>query len=598
MDSKEDYLDSLLNSVMQEPDPEGQSNEEKDTDNGSDVTELLDSMPEDKELSEINDLLKQSDEGSKGSLADDMLALLEQADAKGRENDIDQSVPETQKGNQNEPFDFFAADDAALPENESAQKEPSGEVPEERDEWTQLLEPAQSKAEEKEQKKQEKQQAKEKQKEEKKRAKEEKARIKAEKAQEKANAKAEKKKASKNTNADMTEPDMDITMEPEAAAEGDAGQKTKEKKNGFFAKIFGGLLEEVPEKEETEIDISDENRAILEEVDQEEINPKKGKKKKDKKGKQGKKGAKAQDDEEADDDVKNDKKSQKAAKKKEKQARKAKKAEEKEFLKEPMTKLPKKKVISIFAISLTLLAIIVIVSLFVPAYMDRKEARKAYYNGDYESVYQLLSGEKLGKSDAILYERSVLVLYFDNKLEAYQLYKSLGEEKEALNELLTAVAFYQKNTERASECGAWDEIQPGYQKILTQLAEQYQISEAEASEIAQMEALDYNKALYRILYGTDFTIPEMVQDQEPGTSGQDAAIGEQPAGTQDNHDAVPTPVLSDVLPEEDQMILQQENGMTDNGTPTAPAQEPTPEATDDGQLLYSGTVENGQVILR
>lgn len=593
MDSKEDYLDSLLNSVMQEPEPEEQSNGEKDADNGSDVTELLDSMPEDKELSEINDLLKQSDEGSKGSLADDMLALLEQADAKGRENDTDQSVPETQKDKQDEPFDFFAADDTALSEDEAPQKEPSGEEPEERDEWTQLLEPAQSKAEAKEQKKQEKQQAKEKQKEEKKRAKEEKARLKSEKAQEKANAKAGKKKAPELANTDMTDPETDIAMEPETAAENATEQKNKEKKNGFFAKIFGGLLEEVPEKEEQEIDISDENRAILEEVDQEGINPKKGKKKKDKKGK---KGAKAQDDEETEGGAKNDKKSQKAAKKKEKQEKKARKAEEKEFLKEPLTKLPKKKVISIFAICLTLMAIIVIVSLFVPAYLDRKEARKAYYSGDYESVYQLLSGEKLGKSDAILYERSVMVLYFDNKLEAYQLYKSLGEEKEALNELLTAVAFYQKNTERASECGAWDEIQPGYQKILEQLEEQYQVSEAEASEIVQMEALDYNKALYRILYGTDFTIPEMVQDQDPEVSGQDAATGEQPDGMQNDNAEVPTPAFNDVLPEENQ-ILQQENEMTDPDMPTT-TQEPTPEATDDGQLLYSGTVENGQVILQ
>lgn len=583
MSSKEDYLDNLLNSVMEESEPERKSGE-TEADNGKDVTELLDSMPEDKDLSEINDLLKQSDEGSKASLADDMLALLEQADAKGRENDTEQSGYGAQQDEkQDEPYDFFAADDSAEEKqehpDETADDGNAGQNEninadaitdtDDSAEWAQLLEPAQSKEEEKAQKKLERQQEKEKKKEEKKKAKEEKARIKAEKAQE-----------------NMA----------------DAGEREKkEKKNGFFARLFGGLLEEIPEKEEQEIDISDENRAIMEEVEKEEINPKKGKKKK------GKKGAKDQSDEDGEESTKDDKKSKKAAKKKEKQEKKAKKAEEKEFLQEPPTKLPRKKVISIFAFCLTLLAMIIIGSLFIPSYLDRKEARKAYYNGDYESVYRLLSGENLSKSDAILYERSVLVLYFDNKLEAYQLYQSLGEEKEALNELLTAVAFYQKNTERANEYGALTEMQPGYEKILNLLQDSFQVSETEAVEIAQMEPLDYNKALYRILYGTEFTIPEMTQEQE--TSDRTSSDSGQ---TDESQNGLPAPEIEDPLPEENEM-LQPDSNMTDDNISTPPAQavaepgaesgteptaEPDTEPADDGQLLYSGTVEDGQVIFQ
>lgn len=614
MSSKEDYLDNLLNSVMEESEPERKSGE-TDADNGKDVTELLDSMPEDKDLSEINDLLKQSDEGSKASLADDMLALLEQADAKGRENDTEQSGYGAQQDEkQDEPYDFFAADDSAEEKqehpDETADDGNAGQNEninadaitdtDDSAEWAQLLEPAQSKEEEKAQKKLERQQEKEKKKEEKKKAKEEKARIKAEKAQEKAKAKAQKNPLPETEDPEFAEADTDLIADEENMA--DAGEREKkEKKNGFFARLFGGLLEEIPEKEEQEIDISDENRAIMEEVEKEEINPKKGKKKK------GKKGAKDQSDEDGEESTKDDKKSKKAAKKKEKQEKKAKKAEEKEFLQEPPTKLPRKKVISIFAFCLTLLAMIIIGSLFIPSYLDRKEARKAYYNGDYESVYRLLSGENLSKSDAILYERSVLVLYFDNKLEAYQLYQSLGEEKEALNELLTAVAFYQKNTERANEYGALAEMQPGYEKILNLLQDSFQVSETEAVEIAQMEPLDYNKALYRILYGTEFTIPEMTQEQE--TSDRTSSDSGQ---TDESQNGLPAPEIEDPLPEENEM-LQPDSNMTDDNISTPPAQavaepgaesgteptaEPDTEPADDGQLLYSGTVEDGQVIFQ
>lgn len=607
MSSKEDYLDNLLNSVMEESEQEGKSRE-TEADNGKDVTELLDSMPEDKDLSEINDLLKQSDEGSKASLADDMLALLEQADAKGRENDTEQSgygVQQAEK--QDEPYDFFAADDAAeekqeytdeaaddgnTDQNENTNADEIADT-DDSAEWAQLLEPAQSKEEEKAQKKLEKQQEKEKKKEEKKKAREEKARIKAEKAQGKAKAKAQKNPSPETENPEFNEADTALVSDEGKMT--DVGKnEVKEKKNGFFARFFGSLLEEVPEKEEQEIDISDENRVIMEEVDKEEINPKKGKKKK------GKKGAKDQPDDDSEESTKDDKK---AAKKKEKQEKKAKKAEEKEFLQEPPVKLPRKKVISIFAVCLTLLAMIVIGSLFIPSYLDRKEARKAYYNGDYESVYQLLSSEKLSKSDAILYERSVLILYFDNKLEAYQLYMSLGEEKEALNELLTAVAFYQENTERANECGALTEMQPGYEKILNLLQNSFQVSETEAVEIAQMEPLDYNKALYRILYGTEFTIPEMTQEQET-SDGTFSGIGQ----TDESQNVLPAPEMEDPLPEENEM-LQSESNITDDNMSTPPVQEgtepgtesstePGTEPVDDGQLLYSGTVEDGQVIFQ
>lgn len=618
MSSKEDYLDSLLNSVMQDSD----QNEKIET--GEDVTALLDTMSDDGELAEINDLLKQSEQSSNTSLADDMLALLEQADAKDRENESEEAKKTDDAEQENSPFDFFANEnseeenagetdtadeqpltDKTYPVNEmsSANEQDAaiGTVMDESDMesgagWEELLEPAESKAEQKARKKREKQEEQARKKEEKAKAREEKAKSKGEKS------KAKKEKVSQNQEEEHSGIEG-VNVETETA------ETEKPKKSGFFARLFGGLLEEVPEQEELqEIDLSDENKAILEEVGKEEIAPKKDKKKGKKDKKKGKKSANDQSSEESEEGGQNDKKIKKEAKKKEKKEKKEKKAEEAEFLQEPTKKLPRKKVISIFVICLTFMAIIVITSLIVPSYLDKKEARKAYYNGDYEEVYHLLSGEKLSGSDTILYERSVLVLYLDNKLDAYHLHMTMGEEKEALNELFTAVAFYQKNLEHATECGALEEMQPLYGEILKLLQDSYQVSEERAVEIAQMESLDYNKALYQILYGTEFTIPEM----QPEISGNgDSSDIQTPDQVQT--EAAQETVPEDVLPEEEELLQQGGSVMIDQDqqavsqdAETIPQEGQTmsqdaqtgEEAVEDENLLYSGTVQNGQAIVQ
>ncbi|MGN1158802.1 MAG: hypothetical protein ACI4SE_01265 [Lachnospiraceae bacterium] len=611
MSSKEDYLDSLLNSVMQDSD----QNEKLET--GEDVTALLDTMSDDGELAEINDLLKQSEQSSSTSLADDMLALLEQADAKDRENESEEAKKTDAAEQENSPFDFFADEnpeeenngetdtadeqphaDRTYPVNEmtSANEQDAaiGTVMDGSDMnnsagWEELLEPAESKAEQKARKKREKQEEQARRKEEKAKSKEEKSKAKKEKASQK----------QEEENSDIESMD----------AETETAETEKPKKSGFFARLFGGLLEEVPEQEELqEIDLSDENKAILEEVGKEEIVPKKDKKKGKKDKKKGKKSENEQSSEESEEGGQDDKKSKKEAKKKEKKEKKAKKAEEAEFLREPTKKLPRKKVISIFAICLTFMAIIVITSLIVPSYLDKKEARKAYYNGDYEEVYHLFSGEKLSGSDAILYERSILVLYLDNKLDAYHLHMTMGEEKEALNELFTAVAFYQKNLEHATECGAIEEMQPRYGEILKLLQDSYQVSEERAVEIAQMESLDYNKALYQILYGTEFTIPEM--QPEVSVNGDPADIR---TSDQMQAEEVQETVPEDVLPEEEELLQQDSSVMIDQDQQTVSQDAETipqegqtmsqdaqtgEEAAEDENLLYSGTVQNGQAIVQ
>lgn len=401
-------------------------------------------------------------------------------------------------------------------------------------------------------------------------------------------------------------------------------KEDKSKKKGLISRIISSLFEEVPEEEaETdEIAISDENRSILEEIGKEEIGNKKKQKKGKNKGKN--KNKKVEETAEGDqEDSENTKKKNKKAKtaKKEKKP-KEKSGEKKETDKTAGKKLPKKQVILIFAICLTLMGIVIICSMILPSYWDRKNARKAYYQGDYETVYMLLENENLNESDQMLYERSVMILILENKLDAYNLNMSLAQEKEAVNELFSAVAFYQKNLEYAQGIGALEEMQGTYEEILSLLETNLGISENRAVEIALMDSLDYNRELYYLLNGSEFTIPEMEQLQP---------AREQEVNSSDSRE--------DMLPEEEEIpqpedtvspeisVDQGENadfgeningdGNTDeypdftneDGNSDAFMNDGGQENTDNieeenalgetnEELLYSGTVENGSVVVQ
>ena len=318
-----------------------------------------------------------------------------------------------------------------------------------------------------------------------------------------------------------------------------------QKEPGFFAKMFNALFEEADEDEDTqpqEMEVSDENREIMEMMANEKIENKKPGSKKAKKGKKSKAGAKqegeGEDDEEAPVD---EKKAKKEKKKKEKKAQKEKAKQEKEQEEKavPTKKLPKGKVFSIFAFCLTLLAVIVILCIVIPQQRDLKTARDAYYNRDYLTVYQNMDGKDLNDSDYILYMRSKMILNMQGKLDNYLVYMGMDKEMAALNELMFAVDYYQSNRSVAESYGALDEMNTVYAQVLSVLSQQYHLSETEAIEIFALDDLSYNERLYYLVHGTAFVAPDIPQTgllNSTGTTG----------GGNDS--------MNDMLPEENEMF--------------------------------------------
>ena len=276
-----------------------------------------------------------------------------------------------------------------------------------------------------------------------------------------------------------------------------------EKKSGFFARLWHFLTEEA---EEIEDEVSKgaenatgENAEIIKELDNEDANKKKKKDKKKKSKKAGKavpaEGAEEEEGENA---------GGAPAKKKKKKEKKEKKEKEKR-LPEPKV-LTRRATIVLVAFCATLIAAITFLSSFLPEYADKTEARRAFYTGDYETVYEQLNNKKLGSSDEIMYQRATEILSLQHKLDSYHNRMALGEDMEALDALFQGVNLYIELA-GSDTSGARNELTVIYQQICTILQDDYGVSPEEAVEINGYDNETYTRKLDSLLHGTEFYLP-------------------------------------------------------------------------------------------
>lgn len=305
----------------------------------------------------------------------------------------------------------------------------------------------------------------------------------------------------------------------------------KEKKKGFWHRLMEELTreEEEPENQES----VDENEEILKELEaedqiKEKKKNKKEKKKKDKKGKKSKNASADEENEDASGEAEGKKKKKKP------------KREKKEKAKGPKEKSPKilskKMLFSMIAFCATIIAAIVLLSIFLPDYADKKNARTAFYTGDYSKVYELLYDKNLNQSDQLIFERANVVLKLQRRLDSYELNKKIGQEAEALDALLQGTLKYEEILSDATY-GAEEELQALYRKILDHLEQDYGIGEEEARTINSYDSETYSRKIYSVVNGEDFSDLEQEADEEGKTADNDK--------------------LQDVLPEEEDLIQEE-----------------------------------------
>lgn len=319
----------------------------------------------------------------------------------------------------------------------------------------------------------------------------------------------------------------DLQEEMEALAQ----ENTPKKKKSIFARFMEFITEEDEEDEDnesgdgSELKLSEENTAILKEMNQEEEETgkaKKGKKEKPKKEK-----------------PKKEKKAKEPKPRKEKKPRKEPVEKEAE---PPAKKLPKKKVIVTSLLAASIGGVILICTSLFTEFQVKREGVTAFYEGDYQRCYQNLYGKNLNEQEQMFYAKSESILRIRVWLREYEILAGEGLEAEALDSLIQSVDDYPELYEYALQCNAVAEVETAYAQIIDILYDKYQLTEEQAKEIADIQLdWDYTKAVLDIVAGGGYGAGE--PPQEPVTGGEEGGMQDLPDPLPEESDLAQIPFV-------------------------------------------------------
>lgn len=321
---------------------------------------------------------------------------------------------------------------------------------------------------------------------------------------------------------------LSMNDEPEDSdAQREEKREKKSEKKGFFTRLLDFFTEEEEEDEEQgneNLNLSDENKGIIKDLDKE------GSKKK--KNKKAKKAA----------SEKTDKAKKKPEKKPKKQPKPKKEKPPKEITLVTDKKLSIKKVLPVVLVGVSV-GVLLFVSINSAAdYSDKREARAAYYAGDYQTCYLNLFGKDLDETESVMYGKSESILYIRLWIREFEMFAGEGDMVRALDSLIQTVDRYPQLYEYANQWNAGAEVAAGYATILNYLSANFGLTESQAQQIAdEKKDIDYTRIVTAIANGKSFE--EWNAPELPPDAGMDEAPVEE----------VPESGMEDVLPEEEEL---------------------------------------------
>lgn len=322
--------------------------------------------------------------------------------------------------------------------------------------------------------------------------------------------------------------------EKEEKGRGKKKKEKKEKKEGFGKKLitlFFGADDELDE--ETEAAPKKEEKT---ENNKKKEAAKAGKKKKDNKKKPDKK--------DAPDPKKAAKEKQKKEKNAEKARKKAEKAEKAQKERRGAKKLPKKKVFVWILFCASIGAGILLVNTIGMDTLHLTEARNAFYDKDFERVYQLMNGQNLKEEDQLLFMQSSAILHLKHAEEAYNNHLKMEKPVTALEDLMKGVDKYQEIVQTGEPEVITPELIEEYQNILKILEEKYSLSEEGAWEINALKSdYEYSLQLEALANGEVYLSQSEIERQEEEEAEEEAEYSD----------------LEDLLPEEEEYLNDSSN---------------------------------------
>lgn len=317
---------------------------------------------------------------------------------------------------------------------------------------------------------------------------------------------------------------LSMNDEPEDSdAQREEKREKKSEKKGFFTRLLDFFTEEEEEDEEQgneNLNLSDENKGIIKDLDKE------GSKKK--KNKKAKKAA----------SEKTDKAKKKPEKKPKKQPKPKKEKPPKEITLVTDKKLSIKKVLPVVLVGVSVGVLLFVFINSAADYSDKREARAAYYAGDYQTCYLNLFGKDLDETESVMYGKSESILYIRLWIREFEMFAGEGDMVRALDSLIQTVDRYPQLYEYANQWNAGAEVAAGYATILNYLSANFGLTESQAQQIAdEKKDIDYTRIVTAIANGKSF------EEWNAPDAGMDEAPVEE----------VPESGMEDVLPEEEEL---------------------------------------------
>lgn len=289
-----------------------------------------------------------------------------------------------------------------------------------------------------------------------------------------------------NDEADLNKMETGGTEEAETAlTEEDTAKADKKQKKGFFKKLVSVLFGESEEDELTAEEatseaavppedlenMSEENRQILEELNA-----------------AGK--AKEEDKPEDKEDNKKEKKSKKEKKQKPKKPKEV-------DLSPP---LPRKPVILIFVMSISVILLVLLLSNLSGYSVNLSGAKDAYASQDYVEAYNKLAGAKIKEQDKTFYEKVALLASVQVELENGDALYNAKQYQMALDSYVCALGRYDANSAKAEEYNIKEANDVLAEQIAAQLAERFSVSTDTAREIYVIkDRKEYTNRIYEIV---------------------------------------------------------------------------------------------------
>lgn len=159
-----------------------------------------------------------------------------------------------------------------------------------------------------------------------------------------------------------------------------------------------------------------------------------------------------------------------------------------------------KKIVMVFVAAVMIMLGFLVVNYYFTRHTSKKLAEEAYVAEDYLECYQLLYGQRLNDSQTAMFHRSELILKMDIFWNHYREYISNNQLLEGLDRLVQFVNDYPSLLDYSSEWNCQETVGDTYTDVLGILEQEYQVSEQEAQNIADLEDdIEYTRVLHELV---------------------------------------------------------------------------------------------------